>query len=162
MADVLRNINDRVAILWSQSRCNQLVKHRIFVCICGCLPVRRHALLPFNIRFIWVSDLDRLINSSNRLTLWILHRGPRPSIIISSVLILVGNWIKYGGTRANNFGVVVFAQVVIGVAQPFILAAPTRYSDMWFTERGRVSATAVASLANAFGGAVGCTSTTTL
>jgi hypothetical protein len=89
-----------------------------------------------------------------RLTLWALHRGPKLSIIVASVLILVGNWIKYGGTRANVFGVVVFGQVLIGLAQPFVLAAPTRYSDLWFTEKGRVSATAVASLANAFGGAV--------
>lgn len=47
-----------------------------------------------------------------------------------------------------------FGQVLTGLAQPFVLAAPTRYSDMWFTERGRVGATALASLANPFGGAV--------
>ncbi len=104
---------------------------------------------------------DSLIILSNaflpddgRLTLWALHHGPKPSIVVASILILVGNWIRYGGTRANTFGVVVFAQILIGLAQPFVLAAPTRYSDLWFTEKGRVSATAVASLANAFGGAV--------
>lgn len=48
-----------------------------------------------------------------------------------------------------------FGQIVIGFAQPFVLAAPTRYSDLWFTDKGRVSATAVASLANPFGGALG-------
>ena len=47
-----------------------------------------------------------------------------------------------------------FGQILTGLAQPFVLAAPTRYSDLWFTESGRVSATAVASLANPFGGAV--------
>ncbi|KAH8621506.1 MFS general substrate transporter [Alternaria alternata] len=44
-------------------------------------------------------------------------------------------------------------QILTGLAQPFVLAAPTRYSDMWFTEGGRVGATALASLANPFGAA---------
>ena len=48
-----------------------------------------------------------------------------------------------------------FGQILIGLAQPFVLSAPTRYSDLWFSPRGRVSATAIASLANPFGGALG-------
>ncbi|KAJ4371443.1 hypothetical protein N0V83_004660 [Neocucurbitaria cava] len=89
-------------------------------------------------------------------TIYLLHRSPRDSIIAASVLLLVGNWIRYAGTKANGgmFGVVMFGQILIGFAQPFVLAAPTRYSDMWFTERGRVGATALASLANPFGGAL--------
>ena len=47
-----------------------------------------------------------------------------------------------------------FGQILTGFAQPFVLAAPTRYSDLWFTNRGRVAATAVMSLANPFGGAL--------
>ncbi|KAI9798526.1 MAG: hypothetical protein M1825_005331 [Sarcosagium campestre] len=83
--------------------------------------------------------------------------GPRPAIIISSVLILLGNWLRYVGARASggHFGVVMFGQILTGLAQPFVLAAPTRYSDLWFTAQGRISATAVASLANPFGGALG-------
>lgn len=46
-------------------------------------------------------------------------------------------------------------QILNGMAQPFVLSAPTRYSDLWFTNRGRVTATAVMSLANPFGGALG-------
>lgn len=48
-----------------------------------------------------------------------------------------------------------FGQILIGFAQPFCLSAPTRYSDMWFSDRGRITATAVASLANPLGGALG-------
>lgn len=87
-----------------------------------------------------------------------LHRGPKPAIITASVLTLIGNWIRYAGARAGphgHFPVVMLGQILIGLAQPFVLAAPTRYSDLWFTERGRISATAVASLANPFGGALG-------
>ncbi|CAG8170798.1 unnamed protein product [Penicillium salamii] len=48
-----------------------------------------------------------------------------------------------------------FGQILIGFAQPFCLCAPTRYSELWFSDRGRTSATAVASLANPLGAALG-------
>ncbi|KAA8572978.1 hypothetical protein EYC84_003523 [Monilinia fructicola] len=85
------------------------------------------------------------------------HGGPKPAILIASVLLLLGNWIRYGATRSGrhgNFGGVMFGQILTGIAQPFVLAAPTRYSDLWFTNQGRVAATAVMSLANPFGGAL--------
>ncbi|KAL8744768.1 MAG: hypothetical protein Q9190_003017 [Brigantiaea leucoxantha] len=91
-------------------------------------------------------------------TIYALHRGgPRLALIVSSLLILAGNWIRYAGTRSSPpaFGVTMFGQILIGLAQPFVLSAPTRYSDLWFSPRGRVSATAITSLANPFGGALG-------
>ena len=96
-------------------------------------------------------------------TVYALHKGgPRLALIIASLLILLGNWIRYAGTRAmrgeskeGNLRVVMFGQILIGLAQPFVLAAPTRFSDLWFSPQGRVTATAVASLANPFGGALG-------
>jgi MFS family permease len=92
------------------------------------------------------------------LTIFILHRGgPKPSIVTAAVFLLLGNWIRYGATKAGphgNYGGVMFGQILTGFAQPFVLAAPTRYSDLWFTNRGRVAATAVMSLANPFGGAL--------
>lgn len=83
--------------------------------------------------------------------------GPKASIVTASVLVLLGNWIRYAGTRARHglFGVVMFGQIIIGIAQPFVLSAPTRYSNLWFSDSGRVSATAIASLANPLGGALG-------
>ncbi|KAI0011497.1 major facilitator superfamily domain-containing protein [Xylariaceae sp. FL0662B] len=91
-------------------------------------------------------------------TIYALHWGPKPSIIAAAVLILAGNWIRYAGSYSRDgglYGVVMFGQILTGVAQPFVLSAPTRYSDMWFTTRGRVAATALPSLANPFGAALG-------
>jgi FLVCR family MFS transporter 7 len=92
------------------------------------------------------------------LVIYTLHRGgPKPSIVTAAVLVLLGNWIRYGATKAGpngNFGGVMFGQILVGFAQPFVLSAPTRYSDLWFTNRGRVAATAIMSLANPFGGAL--------
>ncbi|KAK2784965.1 hypothetical protein FQN52_008789 [Onygenales sp. PD_12] len=95
---------------------------------------------------------------SSPIVIWTLNKGgPKQSLTVSAVLLLIGNWIRYGGTRANGgiFGVAMFGQILIGFAQPFCLSAPTRYSDLWFTDRGRTSATALATLANPFGGALG-------
>jgi hypothetical protein len=95
--------------------------------------------------------------ASTPVVILTLNRGgPKYAILVASSLLLVGNWIRYAGTRATggHFGVVMFGQIVTGLAQPFVLAAPTQYSDLWFTARGRIATTAVASLANPFGGAV--------
>lgn len=91
-----------------------------------------------------------------RVVILTLNRNLKYAIVLSSLLIFFGNWIRYAGTRAQDgiFGVVMLGQILIGLAQPFVLAAPTRYSDQWFTDSGRTSATAVASLANPFGAAV--------
>jgi hypothetical protein len=88
----------------------------------------------------------------------ILHRGPKIAFVVAAVLILIGNWIRYAGATKSSGGNIAHAmagEIVIGFAQPFILAAPTRYSDLWFTNRGRVAATALTSLANPFGAALG-------
>ncbi len=96
------------------------------------------------------------------LTIFLLHYGPKHSILAASGLLLAGNWIRYAGTRSfgggggsGAFGAVFFGQILTGLAQPFVLAAPTRYSDLWFTSRGRVAATALPSLANPLGAALG-------
>ncbi|KAJ3527063.1 hypothetical protein NM208_g10892 [Fusarium decemcellulare] len=92
------------------------------------------------------------------ISIAILHRGPKLAFMTAAVLILIGNWIRYAGSTKSSGGNIAHAmagEIVIGFAQPFILAAPTRYSDLWFTNRGRVAATALTSLANPFGAALG-------
>ncbi|KIW14226.1 hypothetical protein PV08_07008 [Exophiala spinifera] len=89
-------------------------------------------------------------------TFWVLHKyGPKTAIIASASLLLVGNWVKYGATKANSFAGVMVGQLIIGFAQPFVLASPTSYSNLWFSPAGRTTATAVTSLANPFGAALG-------
>lgn len=92
------------------------------------------------------------------LAIAIIHRGPKPAFLVAAFLMLVGNWVRYAGSTKPEGGRIALAmagEILIGFSQPFILAAPTRYSDIWFTHRGRVAATAVASLANPLGGALG-------
>ncbi|KAL4808342.1 major facilitator superfamily domain-containing protein [Aspergillus unguis] len=96
--------------------------------------------------------------ASSPLVIFTLNKGgPKPAIIVTSTFTLVGNWIRYAGAKANGgiFGVTMFGQILIGLAQPFCLSAPTKYSDLWFSDHGRTSATAVATLANPLGAALG-------
>ncbi|KAI1613062.1 FLVCR family MFS transporter [Exophiala viscosa] len=89
-------------------------------------------------------------------TFYVLHKhGPKAAIIITAVLLLIGNWIKYGATRANSFPGVMVGQLIIGFAQPFVLSTATSYSNLWFSPAGRTTATALASLSNPFGAALG-------
>lgn len=76
---------------------------------------------------------------------------------MTSVLLLVGNWIRFEGTASTvkNYGIVMFGQVIIGLAQPFCLSTPSKFSDSWFTDKGRTSATAFATIANPLGAALG-------
>lgn len=60
------------------------------------------------------------------LVVWVLNRGgPKASILVASFLVLLGNWIRYAGTRARggHFGVVMFGQILIGMALPFVLVS---------------------------------------
>ncbi|KAI0407212.1 major facilitator superfamily domain-containing protein [Xylaria palmicola] len=92
------------------------------------------------------------------LTIYMLHWGPKPSIMTAAVFTIIGNVVRIAGSHSRAgglYGVVMFGQILTGLAQPFVLSAPTRYSDLWFTNRGRVAATALPSLANPFGAALG-------
>ncbi|KAJ2977085.1 hypothetical protein NQ176_g4575 [Zarea fungicola] len=87
-----------------------------------------------------------------------LHRSPRIAILAAAVLMLLGNWIRYVGSKNRASGQYSYAMAgtfIVGLAQPFVLGAPTRYSDLWFTTHGRLTATAVTSLANPIGSALG-------
>jgi MFS family permease len=81
--------------------------------------------------------------------------GFRPAITTASALVFVGNWVRYASAQHKSFAGVMVGQVLIGLAQPFVLSSATYYSDLWFTSRSRVSATALASLSNPFGAALG-------
>lgn len=92
------------------------------------------------------------------LSIWIVNRGFKLGFMCAALLLVVGNWIRYAGSTKSSGGIYACAmvgEILIGFAQPFVLATPAKYSDLWFTDRGRVAATALASLANPLGAALG-------
>ncbi|ANB15860.1 hypothetical protein AWJ20_3504 [Sugiyamaella lignohabitans] len=89
------------------------------------------------------------------LVWWVLVKyNIRYALILCSIFIIVGNWVRYAGVKTGNFGATMFGQILIGFAQPFALSSPAYYTDIWFTSSSRVSANAIASLANPLGGAI--------
>lgn len=83
--------------------------------------------------------------------------GTKASMMVASLLVLAGNWLRFGAIQLDEdvrFAVTVVGQVIIGLGQPFVLSAPVHYADLWFPPSGRVTATALATLANPIGGAV--------
>ncbi|KAL1892679.1 hypothetical protein Cpir12675_004447 [Ceratocystis pirilliformis] len=124
-------------------------------------PVSDHAAKYYNTSKTGVNWLSISYQFSYCLcapfTIKLLHLGPKPSFMAASALLLVGNWVRYASSHSRDGGtypLVVVSQVLIGLAQPFILSAPTTYSDMWFTEKSRVVATAIATLSNPLGAAL--------
>ncbi|EGS19599.1 uncharacterized protein CTHT_0040780 [Thermochaetoides thermophila DSM 1495] len=92
------------------------------------------------------------------VVIYVLYLGPKHSMVTAASLFLVGNWVRFAGaylSSGGRFGVVMLGQILTGLGQAFVLTAPARYSDLWFTHRGRVAATAVMSLANPLGAALG-------
>lgn len=92
------------------------------------------------------------------MSVWVVNHGFKYGFICSASLLIVGNWIRYAGSSKSSDGIYACAmvgEILIGFAQPFVLATPAKYSDLWFTHRGRVAATALATLANPLGAALG-------
>ncbi|KAK9453212.1 major facilitator superfamily domain-containing protein [Dipodascopsis uninucleata] len=91
---------------------------------------------------------------------YILNRkGTKTAMLISSILLILGSWLSvisvkiYGGR--GSIGLAMFSQIIIGLAQPLVLNAPSYYTDQWFNSNSRVTANALASLSNPLGGAIG-------
>lgn len=86
---------------------------------------------------------------------WVLHKyNVRGALFVASAFVICGNWVRYAGSKTNNFGAVMFGQILIGFGQPFALGAPSYFTDQWFTSKSRVTANALASLSNPLGGAI--------
>ncbi|KAF5553667.1 permease of the major facilitator superfamily [Fusarium mexicanum] len=107
----------------------------------------------------WLSSIFVFANFAMTLvTIKLLDWGLRPTLISGSALLLIGNWVRYAGSYSsdgNIVSVVAVAQALLGMSQSLVLSAPTRFSETWFTSQGRVTATAVMSLANPIGAAIG-------
>ncbi|KAG9495631.1 hypothetical protein J7337_012185 [Fusarium musae] len=107
----------------------------------------------------WLSSIFVFANfAMTFVTIKLLDWGLRPTLISGSALLLIGNWVRYAGSYSsdgNKVAVVAVAQALLGMSQSLVLSAPTRFSETWFTSNGRVTATAVMSLANPTGAAIG-------
>ncbi|PVH68521.1 MFS general substrate transporter [Cadophora sp. DSE1049] len=81
-----------------------------------------------------------------------LRRETKHAIVAAAVLSTSGCWLKYGGAKIANIGLTMFGQLILGFSQPFVINTPVFYSETWFRESTRTTATAVSSIPPIFGG----------
>ena len=94
------------------------------------------------------------------LVIWVgTSHGPKFSMVVAAILMIVGVWVQFAGSYTRSFPTVFSAQVIHGLAQPFLISAPTSYSRLWFDQRSMTVATAIPSLALSIGAAMGSLAT---
>ncbi len=81
---------------------------------------------------------------------WVIDRlGTRAGVGFGAAVLGVAGLVK--GLYADNYVVVLWAQVALSVAQPFIINAPTAVASQWFPVNERGTAVGIASLAQFVG-----------
>ncbi|EAR83953.1 MFS transporter (macronuclear) [Tetrahymena thermophila SB210] len=81
------------------------------------------------------------------------QKGLKIGVFTGIFFTVIGAWIRL--LINENFGWAIFGQVLGGIAQPFILNAPTQIAAVWFKPQQRQMATAILSLVNVIGVGIG-------
>jgi fucose permease len=79
--------------------------------------------------------------------------GCRVGVVLGIVLTAIGMIIKC--FINYSFTICVFGQMIAAIGQPFLTNAPAKVSALWFSEKGRIVATTIATVAMPLGVAVG-------
>ncbi|CUG93008.1 MFS transporter, putative [Bodo saltans] len=80
----------------------------------------------------------------------------RVCLVMGCLLNVAGAGLKLGlAVALPRYGVLIAAQCVLAVAQIFLLSAPPLVADEWFPPHQRAAATAIGSMANNVGIALG-------
>lgn len=108
----------------------------------------------------WFSNIFMLVYLfAGPLSSWVYDRWSiKLGIVIGCVLQVIGAWIRYLSTfvheSTGKLALAMFGQVICAIGQPFILNVCTPYSALWFSAKGRGTATMVGGIANAIGMAI--------
>ncbi|KAL7784561.1 major facilitator superfamily domain-containing protein [Trichoderma ceciliae] len=94
------------------------------------------------------------------LTVKILGYNLRLAFVMTSVLLIVGNWVRYVGSisathQSGGIYAVGVGQALLGAAQSLVLSSPTEFAEVWFSPSTRVIATSIMTLSNPLGAALG-------
>jgi len=81
--------------------------------------------------------------------------GLRSGVLCGTFLNTLGAWIRYAGSSSNGFPLQIFGTFLASLAQTFILGVPPKVAALWFPMEERATATALASLSNQLGIAIG-------
>ena len=84
---------------------------------------------------------------------WLLGKSLYVSTLISNITLALGAWIRY--VAFDVYGVALLGQYIIASSNALVIAAPAGLSAEWFAPSERGLSTALASLMNFIGMAMG-------
>eukprot|EP01132_Coremiostelium_polycephalum_P006687 gene6687-8273_t len=104
----------------------------------------------------WLSSLGPLVFIPFSMVFsWSLTRyGIRKNVILASACVAIGGAIRSIGND-KTFYLILIGQTFNAVAGPCVMVVPTKLSATWFAPSERTSSTAVGTLANFSGSAIG-------
>ncbi|KAK3845938.1 MAG: major facilitator superfamily domain-containing protein [Linnemannia gamsii] len=94
---------------------------------------------------------------------WMCERhGIQRSLVFGAALQIIGSWIRFSGTLIDStpqqpegrLALTLIGQVIAAAAQPFFMNIPPKYAAVWFSERGRATATMIGSVSNSVAAAL--------
>ncbi|KAF9396041.1 hypothetical protein CPC16_005454 [Podila verticillata] len=94
---------------------------------------------------------------------WMFEKhGIKRSLLFGGVLQIVGSWLRFfahfidssPGHSGGRLALTLVGQIIAAAAQPFFLNTPPKFAALWFSERGRTTATMIGTVANAFAAAL--------
>jgi MFS family permease len=122
-------------------------------------PIERAAEVFYKGRFDPLSFFNIDFLASSYMLLYLVMCIPASYIIdtygivkgvgTGAILMIAGAAIK--GLSGNSFTLVVTGQVILAIAQPFVINAPTAVAARWFPVKERAIATGMATLAQYIG-----------
>ena len=77
--------------------------------------------------------------------------GLRRGMVWASLIALVSGGLRWLGGGLRSFWLVLLGQLLVGIAQPFFMAAPAQLSMEWFPAREHGLATSIAILSQVLG-----------
>ncbi|EFA79002.1 hypothetical protein PPL_08470 [Heterostelium album PN500] len=84
---------------------------------------------------------------------WSINRyGIRPNILIASALVAIGGAVR---SVPGIFPLVIIGQSFNAIAGPFMMTVPTKISNVWFPPEERTFSTAISTVSNFSGSAIG-------
>lgn len=90
---------------------------------------------------------------------WVLGKYFAYGLIFGAWLNLIGAWLRYGSIffAKSVPGIVMLfgGQFLAACAQPFVLNAPPKMANLWFTPEGRATADMIGTIGNIIGIGVG-------
>lgn len=127
-------------------------------------PIEPIASTYFGVSTTWVNALSAifmlLYAPGSILSTYATHTTSlRGTMLMAAALMAASGWLRaasaYAGAGAGAFALLFVGQSLAALAQPAFTNSPAKLASEWFGENQRDLATAVASLAQAVGNAVG-------